>query len=159
VSESPNELVRVPIRFGVDSLEEKLAPYAGAERAVVVLEGILNYLSDEQASGLLGSLTGVFPRHAVVCDMLGQRFIAIYSRALVKRLRALGIEFSASAESPEPLFHAFGYRTAWRESIWQRANELGAAGAPPAWAVRVLPALRDGLCVWSFEYVSAGAPA
>jgi methyltransferase (TIGR00027 family) len=156
-SESPNELVRIPIRFGEESLDEKLAPYATAERTVVVLEGVLNYLSDEQTRGLLGVLARPFPRHLVVCDMLGRRFIAIYSRALVKRLRGLGIEFSASSETPEPLFHALGYRTTARESIWERANDLGAEGAPPPFAVRVLPALRDGYCVWSFEYEQASA--
>lgn len=162
VSESPNELVRIPIRFGEESLEEKLAPYATAERAVVVLEGILNYLSDGEARELLGVLAKLFPRHVVLCDMLGRRFIAIYSRALVKRLRQLGIEFAASSETPEPLFHDAGYRTVGKESIWERANELGAPGAPPAWAVRILPSLRDGLCLWSFEYerdVSDGVPA
>ena len=152
VSESPNEVVRIPIRFGLESLEEKLRPYATAERTAVVLEGILNYLSDEQSRVLLGVLMRVFPRHVVLCDMLGRRFIAIYSRGLVKRLRHLGIAFSASSETPEPLFHGYGYRTASKASIWEGANELGAAGAPPAWAVRVLPSLRDGYCVWSFEY-------
>ena len=151
-SESPNELVRIPVRFGQESLEEKLAPYATAERAAVVLEGVLNYLSDEQSRELLGVLTKLFPRHVVLCDMLGRRFIAIYARALVKRLRRLGIEFSASAETPEPLFRAFGYRTTTSVSIWGAANELGAEGAPPALAVRVLPSLRKGYCVWSFEY-------
>ena len=152
VSESPNEVVRIPIRFGAESLEEKLAPDATAERTAVVLEGILNYLSDEQSRELLGVVTRFFPRHVVLCDMLGRKFIAIYARGLVKRLRHLGIEFSASSETPEPLFHAPGYRTASRTSIWEGANELGAAGAPPAWAMRVLPNLRDGYCVWSFEY-------
>jgi methyltransferase (TIGR00027 family) len=154
-TESPNELVRIPVRFGVESLEEKLAPYAAPERTTVVLEGVLNYLSDDQTRELLGVLTRLFPRHVVLCDMLGQRFIAIYSRPLVKRLRELGIEFAASSETPEPLFDALGYRTAGRDSIWKSANELGAPGAPPAWAVRVLPSLRDGLCLWSFEYDQA----
>ena len=161
-SESPNELVRIPIRFGVESLEEKLAPYATAERTAVVLEGILNYLSEEQTRELLGVLTRLFPRHVVFCDMLGRRFIAIYSRKFVKRLRELGIEFAASSQTPEPVFHALGYRTAGRTSIWESANELGVAGAPPPFAVRVLPSLRDGLCVWSFEHeraVSDGVPA
>jgi hypothetical protein len=84
--------------------------------------------------------------------MLGRRFIALYSRRLVKRLRGLGIEFSAFSETPETLFHDLAYRTESRVSIWHSANQLGARGAPPAWAVRVLPSLRDGYCLWSFEY-------
>lgn len=151
-SEAANELVRVPVRFGIESLEERLAPFAGEERVVVVLEGILNYLRDAELRDLLSTLTRLFPRHAVLCDMLGRRFLALYSRRLVSHLRALGMEFSSSSETPEALFHAFGYRTASRSSIWTSANELGARGAPPAWAVRILPSLRDGYCLWSFEY-------
>jgi O-methyltransferase involved in polyketide biosynthesis len=151
-AEAANELVRVPIRFGVEPLEERLAPFAGEERVVVVLEGILNYLSDDERRDLLSALTRLFHNHAVLCDMLGRRFIALYSRKLVRHLRELGIEFSSSSESPEELFHGFGYRTASRSSVWTSANELGARGAPPAWAVRILPSLRDGYCLWSFEY-------
>jgi O-methyltransferase involved in polyketide biosynthesis len=151
-SEAANELERVPIRFGVESLEERLRPFAGEERVVVVLEGILNYLGDAERQDLLSTLTRLFPHHAVLCDMLGRRFIALYSRGLVKHLRALGIEFSSSSETPEALFHAFGYRTASRTSVWTSANELGVRGAPPPWAVRILPSLRDGYCLWSFEY-------
>jgi methyltransferase (TIGR00027 family) len=151
-SEAANELERVPIRFGVERLEERLAPFTGEERVVVVLEGILNYLNDAERRDLLSALTRLFRHHAVLCDMLGRRFIALYSRRLVKHLRSLGIEFSSSSETPEALFHEFGYRTASRSSVWASANELGATGAPPAWAVRILPGLRDGYCLWSFEY-------
>lgn len=158
-AEAPNELVRVPIRFDAESLHDALAPHAAEERAVVVLEGILNYLSDEQSRRLLSTLTQLFPRHAVVCDMLGRRFIAIYSRRLVRHLRRLGIAFGASAETPESLFHESGYRTAGSVSIWESANELHARGAPPAWAVRVLPSLRDGYRLWTFEYERGGDPA
>jgi len=156
VSEAANELVRIPIRFGAESLEDKLAAYATGQRVVVVLEGILNYLSDDESRELLTVLTRVFRHHVVLCDMLGRTFIALYSRRLVRHLRALGMEFSSSAETPEALFHEFGYRTASKVSVWQRANELGAGGAPPAWAVRVLPKLRDGYCIWSFEYAREG---
>lgn len=152
VSEAANELVRIPIRFGVESLEEKLAPHATEERVVVVLEGILNYLSDGERHELVSTLTRLFRHHIVLCDMLGRRFIALYSRKLVKRLQVLGAVFASSSDTPEALFHDLGYRTAGRESIWLRANELGARGAPPGSLVRLLPSLRDGFCVWAFEY-------
>ncbi len=90
VAEAQNELVRIPIGFGQESLEEKLAPYAAKERTAVVLEGILNYLGEEQTRELLAVLKRLFPRHVVLADMLGRRFIAIYSRALVKRLQEPG---------------------------------------------------------------------
>src|SRR5919198_1176916 len=56
-ADAANELVRVPIRFGEESIEEKLTPYATEERVAVVLEGIFGYLSDGERRELLTSLT------------------------------------------------------------------------------------------------------
>jgi O-methyltransferase involved in polyketide biosynthesis len=158
VFECENELVRVPIRFGAEPLAEKLAPYASEERVVVVLEGIMVYLRDDQRRELLMTLIRLFPRHAVLCDLLNRRFVALYSRALSKQVRELGADFAPPSNHPEALFHELGYRTAGRDSIWLRATQLGAKSAPPAWAVRVLPALRNGYCVWAFEYGAAAKP-
>jgi methyltransferase (TIGR00027 family) len=154
VFEAANELTRVPIRFADESLEEKLAPYASEERVAVVLEGIMGYLRDDQRRRLLVTLGRLFPRHVLLCDMLSRRFLTLYSRRLVKLLRSLGAEFASSSERPEKLFEELGYRIVARDSIWMRANELGVKDAPPSWAVRLLPSLRDGYCVWAFEYGS-----
>jgi methyltransferase (TIGR00027 family) len=150
-SDAANELVRVPIRFGGESLEEKLAPYATEDRTAVVLEGIVGYLSDGERRELLTSLTRLFRHHIVFCDLLTRTFVARYSRKLVKRLRELGAEFASSTDTPEALFHDLGYRTVNRVSVILSAAELGAEGAPPAWLVRRLPSMRDGYCVWTFE--------
>jgi methyltransferase (TIGR00027 family) len=151
-SDAANELVRVPIRFGEESLGEKLAPYATADRTAIVLEGIFGYLNDGERRELLSTLTRLFRRHIVFCDLLTRTFLARYSRKLVKRLRELGAEFTSSSDTPEALFHELGYRTVDRVSIFLSAAERGAKGAPPAWLVRRLPGLRDGYCVWALEY-------
>lgn len=153
-SDAGNELVRVPIRFGRESLEEKLAPYATAKRAVVVLEGIFGYLSDGERRELLTSLTRLFRHHIVFCDLLTRTFVSRYSRKLVRRLRELGAEFASPTDTPETLFHDLGYRTVDRVSVILSAAEIGPHGAPPAWLVRRLPSMRDGYCVWALEYSS-----
>jgi methyltransferase (TIGR00027 family) len=151
-SEATNELVRVPIRFGRESLDEKLGPYAGEDRAAVVLEGVIGYLGDDERRELLLTLTRVFPHHVVLCDMLTRTFLRRYARKLVKIVRELGAEFSSSGDAPEALFHELGYRTVESVSVVLRATELRAKNAPPAWLARRLPSLRDGYRVWRLEH-------
>ena len=151
-AEAPNDLVRVPIRFAEESLEEKLRPFATGDRAAVVLEGVIGYLSDGERRKLLTTLTDLFPHHVLVCDMLTRTFLARYARKLVRLIRELGAEFAASSDTPEQLFHELGYRTLDSISVALAGAELGAPGAPPPWLVRRLPSLRDGYRVWTFEH-------
>ena len=151
VREAPNELVRVPIRFGRESLDASLAPYATGDRVSVVLEGILGYLPDTDRRSLLVTLGRLFPRHVVVCDLLTRSFLARYARGLVRFLRENDAAFAASSDHPEALFHELGYRTRAQVSVPSRAAELGADGAPPSLLVRLLPGFRTGYCVWAFQ--------
>ena len=150
-SEAPNELVRVPIRFRHESLEAALTPYASTGTVTIVLEGVLGYLPDNQRRSLLVTLGRLFPRHIVLCDLLTRTFLARYARGLVRFLGEMGLEFAASSDHPEALFHELGYRTLARVSIPSRAAELGAEGAPPALLVRLLPGFRTGYCVWELQ--------
>ena len=149
--EAPNELVRVPIRFRHESLEAALTPYASTGTVTIVLEGVLGYLPDNQRRSLLVTLGRLFPRHIVLCDLLTRTFLARYARGLVRFLGEMGLEFAASSDHPEALFHELGYSTLARVSVPSRAAELGAAGAPPAWLVRLLPGFRTGYCVWELQ--------
>ena len=150
-SESPTELVRVPIRFRHESLEATLIPYASTEGAAIVLEGILGYLPDNERRALLDALGRLFPRHIVVCDLLTRAFLARYARGVVRSLREMDVQLTASSDHPEALFHELGYRTLAQISIPEMSAELGADGAPPAWLVRLLPGFRTGYCVWELQ--------
>jgi methyltransferase (TIGR00027 family) len=151
-AEARNPLERVPIRFREESLEATLTPHATGERVVIVLEGILGYVTDSDRRALVTTLVRLFPHHAVVCDLLTKRFLARYARGLVRFLREIDAEFSASSDHPEALFHELGYRTAACVSIPERAAEIGAPGAAPRSLVRLLPGFRDGYCVWRLEH-------
>ncbi len=150
-SEAPNELIRIPIRFRHESLEAALTPYASTGTVTIVLEGVLGYLPDNQRRSLLVSLGRLFPRHVVLCDLLTRTFLARYARDLVPFLGEMGVEFAASSDHPEALFHELGYRTLAQVSVPARAAQLGAAGAPPAWLARLLPGFRTGYCVWELQ--------
>ena len=69
VSESRQQLERLAIRFGGESLETALAGHASDDRVVVVLEGVLGYLTDDARRALLISLGRLLPRHVVLCDL------------------------------------------------------------------------------------------
>ncbi len=94
VSEAPNELVRVPIRFAEDSLDEKLRPFATDDGAIVVLEGVIGYLGDPQRRALLTTLGRLFPRHRLICDLLTRTFLRRYGRKFVRILGGLGVSFA-----------------------------------------------------------------
>jgi O-Methyltransferase involved in polyketide biosynthesis len=155
VSEAPNELVRVPIRFAEESLEEKLRPFATDDHAIVVLEGVIGYLTDTDRETLLTTLGRLFPSHALICDLLTRTFLRRYGRKLVRVLAELGAPFASSDDAPEALFAALDYRVLEHVSVVQRGVELGARGAPPAFVTRLLPSLRDGYRVWLFEHGTA----
>jgi methyltransferase (TIGR00027 family) len=155
VSEGPNELIRVPIRFAEESLDEKLRPFATEDRAVVVLEGVIGYLGDPERRALLATLGRLFPRHGLICDLLTRTFLRRYGRKLVRILDGLGAPFASSDDAPEALFAELGYGVRERISVVQRAVELGARGAPPAFVPRLLPSLREGYQVWLFDHGAA----
>ena len=154
VSEAPNERVRVPIRFAEDSLDEKLRPFATDDRAVVVLEGVIGYLGDPQRRALLTTLGRLFPRHRLICDLLTRTFLRRYGRKFVRILEGLGAPFASSDDAPEALFAELGYDVREHVSVVHRAVELGARGAPPAFAPRLLPSLREGYQVWLFDHAA-----
>jgi hypothetical protein len=75
---------------------------------------------------------------------------------VVKLLREVEAEFSASDDTPDALFHELGHGTRDQISVVLRAAALRAPGAPPRWLVRRLRTLRSGYCVWAFEHAGTG---
>lgn len=150
-AEAPNELRRVAIRFAGESLDETLAPYATEDPVVIVLEGVLGYLTEAEQGALLATLVRLFPNHLVLCDLQTRTFLARYGRKLARDLHESGATFGWPSDTPEALFLERGYRALERISIPQRGAELGSTGAPPSFLLKLLPSLRDGYCVWAFE--------
>jgi methyltransferase (TIGR00027 family) len=151
VTEAPNDLVRIAIRFRTESLEATLIPYATTGPVAIVLEGVFGYLPDTDRRVLLTALARLFPRQVLLCDLLTRTFLARYARGLVRSLRAMDAEFAASSDHPEALLHELGYATHAKISIPAKAVDLRAPGAPPSWLLPLLPGFRDGYCVWAFS--------
>ena len=149
--EAPNELVRVGIRFGTESLEATLTPYASTEGVAIVLEGILGYLPDNERRALLDALGRLFPRHIVLCDLLTRTFLARYARDLVRFLREMDAGVLRLLGLPGGALPRARLPHARFDSILERSAELGADGAPPAWLFRLLPDFERSYCVWELQ--------
>ena len=146
-----NDLHRIPIRFAGETLESKLAPYARFKSAVFVVEGVFMYLGPEQLGVLMHTLQRLFPKHALVCDLMTKRFLEKYSRTAREKIKGMGAPFAKFSDEPAKIFTGDGYRHVSRQSVALFAAQHAAFPAP-AFIVRLfLSVLRDGYTINVFE--------
>jgi methyltransferase (TIGR00027 family) len=149
-----NELRRVPVDFSTESLEEKLAPFAGRGRALVVVEGVLMYLDEGAIRDLLATLRRLFPRHTLVCDLMNRRFFEKYGQTIHKKISGMGAPFKFKADDPERLFLECGYRRASKISVVEKSLEFQRAGIIPRLVLKtLLRRLAAGYAIHVFETV------
>lgn len=148
---APNPLKRVAIDFAVDSLADKLKPFAGESRVIVVMEGVNAYLGPAETRRTLEILIRTFPRHVLICDLLTARFVRRYSAKMRQQIEDLGGHFAELADDPTQTFAEAGYRQLVQVSIVDRARELGAISVPRWLLNTLLRTLRDGYRAYIFE--------
>jgi len=153
VAKCPNPLERIPIEFGTESLEAKLAPYAGQRHVTVVLEGVLLYLESAMIEEMLETLKHAFPRHHLVCDLATSNFVERYGQGMERRFAELGASFKYLAGNPEALFLAHGYERLAHLSVARHARELKLIQPPMFLLNTILKPLADGYSIYVF-----GAP-
>lgn len=150
-AEAPNPLVRTPVLFDRVDPDALLAPLAGDDDAIVVLEGVSMYLSDAALATFAAALARQLPHATLVCDLMTPRFARTFSRNLQQALLALGARFGDRQVQPETLLMDAGWQPVSRTSIPGRTAELGSI-AIPAWVLAtVLRGLRDGYVLWTFR--------
>lgn len=150
-----NELHRIPIHFASETLESKLTPYSKYKSVVFVVEGVLMYLSPEQLGVLMHTLQKLFPKHALVCDLMTGRFLGKHSRTTHEKIKSMGATFSKLSERPAKIFTDDGYKHISSQSVALFAAERGLLGRP-AFLVRfivrrLMRVLRDGYTINVFE--------
>ena len=152
-AEARNPLTRIPVAFDSETPDHYLAPLAGSDDALVVLEGVSMYLSDHALGVLVAALARALPRATLVCDLMSPFFSKTFSRTLRRHLENMGAVFGERAGHPRTPIEAAGYRCRRCISIPGRAAEAG--GVPiPRWALHtVLRTLRDGyqVCVFTLD--------
>lgn len=151
VNAAPRPLVRVGIDFATQDLAETLAPWAGEDDVVVVLEGVSMYLTDAAFTATARALHAVFPRHTLLCDLMDARFARRFGGGLRGEIRALGGDFAPDRADPVAFVSALGYTHRSAASIPGRAVDHGTLGIP-RWVLNtVLRALRDGYRLHRFD--------
>jgi len=151
LAEAANPLKRVAIDFASEELGEKLAPFVSERPAVVVMEGVSMYLSQEGLRSTLATLRKFFPRHMLMCDLMTKRFSERYGSAIRQRIASLGGSFAELADAPARSVLEAGYRQTACVSIVGRARELGAIKMPRLLLDTFFRSMRDGYCACQFE--------
>jgi methyltransferase (TIGR00027 family) len=149
--EAPNPLTRVPIAFGREPLAAALAPFRDLPRPVVVVEGVLPYLTDAEVRGLLDAIRTTFDDPTIICDLTTRRFARTHARRIGKILRELGAPYGRLQSESLELIRDAGFRLTHRRSIVGRAAELGLVKLPRWLLATMLRSLRDGYTVATFE--------
>ena len=150
VSDSENELRRIPIDFATDSLEEKLGPYSSLRPVVVVIEGVFMYLEQEAISRTLQTLHRLFPTHKLICDLMTREFFENYGKTMHEKLTGMGASFKFTVDNPEEIFVASGYRRKEKISIIEKAVMFEAPGIPASVLETLLPTLPSGYSIYVF---------
>lgn len=153
VSECTNPLKRIPIRFGEESLYDKLHPYSSYKSIIVVVEGVLMYLNEKSIDDLLDTLSKLFPQHEIVCDLMTKKFFEKYSYKIHNEIRGLGATFTFTVDDPANFFLIRGYELIGRVSTVMKSIELGLLKIPLFVLRWFMKTLATGYAVYHFKKV------
>jgi len=129
-SECKNKLVRIPINFETEKLSDKLYAYSGNKHILIVVEGVLMYLTNDQRNVLLQTVSNLFPKHTLYCDLMSKKFFEKLGTPIHKKFSEYGATFKDLNTNPADLFLQYGYKQTDQVSMIQKAQELGLAKTP-----------------------------
>jgi len=107
-AQAGNPLKRIPIDFALDSLREKLEPI-GPGPTVVIIEGVIMYVTAEALRATLEVLRARWPTHELIADLMTHHFINTYGRTVKRIIAELGAQMIPGEEPASPFAQA-GYR-------------------------------------------------
>ena len=154
--QAPNPLTRVAISFEHETLEERLAPFRHLSDPVIVLEGVLPYLSAAEVRALLQAIRNTFGNPTLICDLTTPAFVRRYGDRIGRIFRELGAPYGRLDVDPLELVQAAGFRRTTRHSNVGQAAALGMLRIPQWLLATVLRSLRDGYTVASFQLDPGG---
>lgn len=154
---APNPLTRVAIEFDREPIAAALAPFRHLPNPIVVLEGVLAYLSADEARASLRAIRTTFTDPTLVCDLRTLVFQRRYSGKIGKLLQDLGAPYGRLEVADEvELIEATGFRLTQRQSVIGRAAELGLLRIPRWLLATLFKTLRDGYTIGVFESAPTG---
>ena len=135
---APRPLARVAHAFRRRSLADALAPHAGRDEAIVVLEGVAPYLDEEALGTHAGTVLAALPR---------ARFIG---QAAAAALARIGAAFAPAERPPREVVESAGWRAVASASIADRARAWRPDLIPRARSMRAEAIQREDFAIWSF---------
>lgn len=155
-SDAPNPIDRIPVLFQSESAEQYLSRLAGNDRALVILEGVSMYLTDDALGQLAEALKRHLPKATLICDLMSAVFARRFGGALRKAFTSLGATFGNQSAQPSEIFVRAGMTPVTHRSIPGYASQLGRLPIP-RWVLNtLLRELRDGYQLWVFRWEPAG---
>ena len=151
VSECPNALERIAINFETEKLADKLMPYRNRKHVIIIIEGVLMYLSMEQREVLLATITTLFPDHILFCDLMSKKFFDKLSKPIHEKFKAHGTSFRDMMDDPAALFLKYNYRQITKVSNIKKAVELKLAKLPKI-VLFLMGKLLNEYSVFEFTY-------
>ena len=148
---APNPLTRVAIRFDREPLAPALAPFRHLPSPVVILEGVVPYLTTAELRAVLDAVRTTFTSPTLICDLRTPVFVRRYSGKIGKLLQDLGAPYGRLEGDEVALIEAAGFRLTTRQSVIGRAAELGTLLIPRWVLATLLRTLRDGYTIGVFE--------
>jgi len=150
-STSDNELQRIAIDFAADSLEQKLAPFAGRSPVVVGIEGVLGYLEEADINQTLQTLRRLFPQHKLICDLMTRDFFEKNAGSIHEKLTGMGATFKFTVDHPAEVFLKNGYPQVEKIPIIEQSVRFQAPDIPPDVWSTVQPTLPQGYDIHIFK--------
>jgi O-methyltransferase involved in polyketide biosynthesis len=151
--DAPNPLTRVPIQFDREPLAAALTPFRDLVEPIVVVEGVLPYLTEAEISALARTVRGAWTNPTLVCDLMTLTFARRYGGKIGRRLRDLGASWRPFEGEALPLIEAAGFCLETRESVIGYAAAHGTLSAPRWLLNTLLRSLRDGYAIATFRSV------
>lgn len=152
VEECRNKLERIAIDFEKEKLSDKLAPYAQRQNVIIIIEGVLMYLGVAQKNELLKTLTTLFPKHILFCDLMTKKFFNKFGKPIHEKLAAYGSSFADMSDQPNKLFLEYGYEQRDVISTIKIAIKLGLTHLPKFVVNVLMRKLLMGYSIYSFSY-------
>jgi len=152
-SSAPQPLERRAVEFERTPALDYLAPLAGDDAALVVIEGVSMYLDDATLGALAAAVRARLPRATLIIDLMTAGFRRHYTHILEWSLARFGARLATRGRPPCELVERAGYRLARSMSIVGRAREAHSLYIPGWLFHGLLRELRDGYAVQVFSPV------
>ncbi len=150
-----NPLQRISIDFAQEKVRDKLMPFVGLTPVVIIVEGVLMYLTQAQRKELLTTLTQQFPNHILLCDLMNFNFFnRLGKKSIHEEFSKSGASFQDIQVNPEQLMIDFGYKLEEKKSNVITASDHGLINIPRIFVKFFMKKLMMGYSSYQFRFGS-----